>query len=79
MSTKLPKIEIERIAVAFRNDPRGNHGHADVWNAMEKIGGRTAILYGMHLATPARYRWKKHDLGLDVASALDAVAGRTSP
>jgi hypothetical protein len=71
----LPKTEIERLATAFRSAPASpSHNHADVWNAIEEVGGRAAILYGMFLATPFRHRWKKRDLGLDVASALDAAA-----
>lgn len=69
------KIEVERMAVSFRNAPSSpGHSHVDVFAAFEKIGGRAAILYGMHLATPFRQRWKKCDLGLDIASALDEAA-----
>jgi hypothetical protein len=71
----LSKIEIERLATSFRNAPASpSHNHADVWNAIEQIGGRAAITYGMFLATPFRQRWKKQDLGLDVASALESAA-----
>ncbi|EIQ01613.1 hypothetical protein OpiT1DRAFT_00185 [Opitutaceae bacterium TAV1] len=71
----ISKTEIERLATAFRNAPASpSHKHADVWNTIEKVGGRAAIVYGMFLATPFRQRWKKRDLGLDVASALDAAA-----
>lgn len=71
------KIEIERLAVAFRNAPNSpNHAATDTWNAIAKIGGHTAILYGRYLATPLRQRWKKYDLGLTIAAALDAEAAK---
>lgn len=69
------KLEIEALAIAFRNAPCSpNHAHADTWNAIEAIGGRTAITYGCYLSTPSRSRWKKHDLALDIASAPDSFA-----
>jgi hypothetical protein len=68
-------IEIEQLAVMFRNAPAApQHSGVDTWNAMAEIGGRAAILYGMFLATPFRQRWKKRDLGLGVADALDLQA-----
>lgn len=74
----MTRIEIERLATAFRNAPNSPaHNHVDVWNAFARIGGRAAILYGIWSATPFRSRWKKHDLGLDIASALDAKATQT--
>lgn len=72
---KPTRIDLERLAVQFRNAPSSpNHNASDTWNTIEKVGGRTAILYGMYLATPIRSRWKKHDLGLDIASSLDLAA-----
>lgn len=69
------KSEVERLAVAFRNAPCSpSHAHADVWNLIARVGGRTAITYGCYLSTPFRQRWKKQSLGLDIASALDEVA-----
>lgn len=69
------KLEIERLACAFRNAPASpQHAHVDTWNAIAEIGGRCAITYGIFLATPFRQRWKKRDLGLDIASALEEVA-----
>jgi hypothetical protein len=71
-------IEIERLAVAFRTAPASpGHNSADTWNLIEKIGGRTAIVYGMFLATPFQQRWKKTDYGLNVASALEAIIAAT--
>ena len=71
----LTKIEVERLAVSFRNAPSSPaHSHVDVWNLIERIGGRTAITYGCFISTPFRSRWKKRDLGLSIASALDEVA-----
>jgi hypothetical protein len=74
---KLTRNELERLAVQFRNAPCSpSHSSADTWNAIAEVGGRTAITYGVWLATPIRSRWKKRDLGLDIASALDEAASR---
>jgi len=60
------------LAAAFRNAPASPaHNHVDVYNAIERIGGRAAIAYGMFIATPFRQRWKKRDRGLAVAAALE--------
>lgn len=77
---KPTRIEIEQLAVRFRTFPKSAElAHADVWNAIEAVGGRTAITYGCYLATPLRQRWKKQDLALDVASALDQAAAKLNP
>ncbi len=72
---KPTRTEIEQVATMFRNAPCApSHSHAYVWNLIAAVGGRAAITYGCYLATPLRQRWKKRDLGLAVASALDEAA-----
>lgn len=67
------------LAAAFRNAPASPaHSHVDVYNAIEQIGGRAAIAYGMFIATPFRQRWKKRDRGLAVADALEAANAEVS-
>lgn len=71
------KSEILQLAASFRNAPASPaHNHVDVWNTIAEVGGRAAITYGCFLATPFRQRWKKRDLGLDVASALEEAAAK---
>lgn len=65
---------LDHLATSFRAAPCSpSHHHADVYNKFEQIGGAAAIAYGMFVATPFRMRWKKHDAGLAVADALDAM------
>lgn len=69
------KTRILQLAVSFRNAPASpSHKHVDVYALIEQIGGRTAIFYGMWLATPSQHRWKRSARGYDVASALSDYA-----
>jgi hypothetical protein len=66
------KLRLEQLAIQFRNAPCSpSHAHADVWNLIADLGGPAAITYGCYLSTPLRSRWKKRDLGLDVAAAIE--------
>jgi hypothetical protein len=66
------QFEREQIAAAFRLAPASPaHNHVDVYNAIERIGGRAAIAYGQWVATPRNHVIRKSILGINVARALD--------
>jgi len=62
--------EKRNLIARFRLDSP-NLTHCDTWDAMEEMGGATAIIYGRWMGIPKQYTFKKRCARLDVADSIE--------